>query len=118
MFGADFLATSAKAGTGIEQLKDLIDRRIIELAIGDARPDGGYGMRDTKYEVALTARHRQAVTEAIESISESIGELKAGNDEITAMMLRTAHQAISNIEQETIDEQILERIFSRFCIGK
>jgi tRNA U34 5-carboxymethylaminomethyl modifying GTPase MnmE/TrmE len=34
------------------------------------------------------------------------------------MMLRTGYQALSNIEQQHIDEQILERIFHRFCIGK
>ncbi|MBA7643276.1 tRNA modification GTPase MnmE [subsurface metagenome] len=68
--------------------------------------------------VALTARHRQAVTEAIENVSESINELKAGNDEVTAMMLRAAYQAVSDIEREHVDEKILENIFSRFCIGK
>jgi len=34
------------------------------------------------------------------------------------MMLRAAYQGICDIEQQHIDEQILERIFSRFCIGK
>ena len=82
------------------------------------QPEIGNTERNTKYGVALTARHKQAITEAIENIGESINELKAGNDEITAMMLRAAYQAVSNIEQETIDEQVLERIFSRFCVGK
>jgi tRNA U34 5-carboxymethylaminomethyl modifying GTPase MnmE/TrmE len=70
---------------------------------------------------ALTARHRQAVTEAINHISESIDELKAGNDEVAALMLRAAYQAVSDIRQPIaahIDEQILEQIFNRFCIGK
>jgi len=47
--------------------------------------------------------------------------LKAGNDEVAAMMLRTAYNALSDIEQPRragVDEQILDRIFSRFCIGK
>ena len=37
------------------------------------------------------------------------------------MMLRAAHQCICGIEQPggaEVDEQILERIFSRFCVGK
>jgi tRNA U34 5-carboxymethylaminomethyl modifying GTPase MnmE/TrmE len=83
-----------------------------------------FEIRNSKFEIprvsgpALTARHTRAVTEAIENISESLNELKAGNDEVTAMMLRAAYQDISNISQQHIDEQILERIFSRFCIGK
>ena len=117
LFGADFIVTSAKDGAGIEQLKDMLDERIIELAFGS----GKRGTRDERREtslIALTARHRQAVTEAIENISESINELKAGSNEVTAMMLRAAYQSISGIEQQHVDEKILERIFSRFCIGK
>jgi tRNA U34 5-carboxymethylaminomethyl modifying GTPase MnmE/TrmE len=34
------------------------------------------------------------------------------------MLLRVAYQNISDIEQQHVDEEILERIFSRFCIGK
>jgi tRNA U34 5-carboxymethylaminomethyl modifying GTPase MnmE/TrmE len=95
----------------------MLDERIIELAFGS----GKRGTRDERREtslIALTARHRQAVTEATENIGESISELKAGNNEVTAMMLRAAYQAISTIEQQHVDEEILERIFSRFCIGK
>jgi len=117
LFGADFIVTSAKDGAGIEQLKDMLDERIIELAFGS----GKRGTRDERREtslIALTARHRQAVTEAIENIGESISELKAGNNEVTAMLLRAAYQSISDIEQQHVDEEILERIFSRFCIGK
>ena len=74
--------------------------------------------RGTSHGLALTVRHKRCCTEAIENIDESISELKAGNDEVTAMMLRAAYRAISNIEQHSIDEQVLERIFQRFCIGK
>ncbi|MHC4571402.1 MAG: tRNA modification GTPase [Planctomycetota bacterium] len=118
LFGVDFIATSAKDGTGVEQLKDVIDERIIELALGGTRRDVKYETADARYGLALTARHKQAVTEAIASISESVDEVKAGNDEVAAMMLRAGYQALSNIEQQHIDEQILERIFHRFCIGK
>ena len=34
------------------------------------------------------------------------------------MMIRSACQAIAQIEHQSIDEQVLDRIFSRFCIGK
>ena len=45
-------------------------------------------------------------------------ELKAGNDEVTAMLLRAALADIGNIEAEHVDEKILENIFKNFCIGK
>jgi tRNA modification GTPase len=124
LFNVEFLPTSAETGVGLEQLRDTIDKKLIEqaLGVGSEGQVAERGLRLSSAEcpsaVALTARHRQAVTEAIENISESIGELKAGNEEVTAMMLRAAYQAISAIEQQHVDEEILERIFSRFCIGK
>jgi len=111
----EFLPTSAETGIGLEQLRKGIDKKLIELA-----PGRGFEgqVAEQASGVALTARHRQAVTEAIENIEESINELKAGNDEVTAMMLRAAYEGLSSISQQHVDEQILERIFSRFCIGK
>ncbi len=115
LFNVEFLPTSAETGIGLEQLRKTIDKKLIELALG--RGSGGQ-VAEQASGVALTARHRQAVTEAIENISESVSELKVGNDEVTAMMLRAAYQGLSSIAQQHVDDEILERIFSRFCIGK
>jgi tRNA modification GTPase len=109
-FSADFLPTSAQTGVGIELLRQTIDGKLTEKF--NVPQTGG---------VALTARHRKAVTEAIRQITESMDELSAGHDEVAAMMLRSAYQTLSDIEQPGaahIDEQILRQIFSRFCIGK
>lgn len=115
LFNVEFLPTSAETGIGLEQLRKTIDKKLIELALG--RGSEGQ-VAEQASGVALTARHRQAVTEAIENIEESINELKAGNDEVTAMMLRAAYEGLSSIAQQHVDDEILERIFSRFCIGK
>jgi tRNA modification GTPase len=110
LFGSELLPTSAQIGTGLESLRETIDKKLIE----------NYEFSQVS-GVALIARHRQAVTEAIENIDSAAKELKAGNDEITAMMLRVAYQCIGDIKQPgflDVDEQILQNIFSRFCIGK
>jgi len=122
-FGAGFLVTSAETGAGLDLLREAIDKKIIEVEPGFKTSKSGTNplFEGTQSSVALTARHKQAVTEAIENVSESISELRAGNDEVAAMMLRAAYQAVSGIESATgghVDEQILEQIFSRFCIGK
>jgi tRNA modification GTPase len=106
LFGAEFLPTSAETGAGLETL-----RRLIREKTGTT-PAGAHEA------VALTARHRQAVSEAIESVSEAVESMKRGNDEVAAMMIRTADQALADIGHEHVDEKVLERIFSRFCIGK
>ncbi len=125
LFSADFIVTSAKNGTGIALLRETIDRKIIEQAfrcspsIEKREPSIENRVSRIESRVALTARHRQAVTEAIKNVGESINELKAGSDEVTAMMLRAAYQAVADIDSAArIDDEILERIFSRFCIGK
>jgi tRNA modification GTPase len=110
LFDSELLLTSAQTGTGLENLRETIDKKLIEN-YEFSRVSG----------VALIARHRQAVTEAIENIDTAVKELKAGNDEVAALMLRAAYQCISDIERpgfSSLDEQILQNIFSRFCIGK
>jgi tRNA modification GTPase len=107
LFGCDFLPVSAHTGAGIDKLKAEISELVITATSGHS-----------KYGIALTARHKQAVTGAIADLVQAVKELKAGNDEIATMMLRTAHNTLSNIEQHNLDEQLLDRIFSRFCIGK
>ncbi len=122
LFGADFLPASAITGAGIELLREAIDKEIGGLGLGSRTLPFSENVQSL---VALTARHRQAVTEAIENISGAIDGFRAESDEggaeVAAMMLRAAHQCICGIEQPggaDVDEQILERIFSRFCVGK
>ena len=123
LFGGELLAISSETGAGLEVLRETIDGKIIELEPGFAtsKTAGTAFSEGVESSVALTARHKQAVTEAIDNVGEAIVELKAGNDEIAAMVLRASYQAVSGIESTKgghIDEQILEQIFSRFCIGK
>lgn len=108
LFGLDFLAISAKSGEGLVQLRQIIDSHLVRHQTYAESP------------LAITARHKQAVNAAIAALDDTAGELSAGNDEITAMMLRSAYKSVSEIEQHdpAMDEQILEQIFSRFCIGK
>jgi tRNA modification GTPase len=112
LFGCNFLPISAHTGFGLDKLKDKIAERLIT----------GKSAAADKYGIALTARHKQAVTAAIADLEKAVDELKAGNDELAAMMLRTAHNSLGDIEQHPrhagVDEQLLDRIFSRFCIGK
>jgi tRNA modification GTPase len=125
IFGIELLVTSAVTGAGLELLGETIERKIIELEPGFREDEGGVSRlsESTRSSVALTARHKQAVTEAIGNIKEAIGELRAGNDEVAAMMLRAGYEAVSGIESVTgragrVDEQILGQIFGHFCIGK
>ena len=109
IFGRNFLATSTRNLTGLEKLKELIQQNIITQTSDTA---------EAAEKTALTARHRQAVAEAIKNIENACAELAQNNEEVAAFVLRSAMQNLASFEAEHIDEAILETIFSRFCIGK
>ncbi len=106
-FGVEFLPTSAHTQEGLDELK----RRIEDILCGTPLQEG----QDT---VALTARHKQVVGEALETIGQAIEEIEQGSEETAAAMLRAAYEAMSDIETQPVDEQVLDRIFGRFCVGK
>ncbi len=107
VFSADFLPTSAQTRQGLDELVFAIERTLQTSSTADAVSG-----------VTLTARHRQAIAEAIDSLRQALDEIRRGSDETAALLIRSSYQALSQIEQQPLDEQILDRIFSRFCIGK
>jgi tRNA modification GTPase len=112
LFGREFLGVSAKTGAGLDRLRATIDTAIVSCQSS---------IVDRQSSILLTARHRQAVADAIRNIGEAVDELSSGNEEVAAMLLRAAYQCICDIHQPAsgrLDEQILQQIFSRFCIGK
>ena len=117
MFAVEFLPISTANGSGIELLREAIDRELAEPAQRGALPFS----EPTAGHVALTARHRHAVAQAIGNIGEAIDGFDRSLAEVTAMILRATYQALCAIEQAQcvdVDEQILDSIFGRFCIGK
>jgi tRNA modification GTPase len=101
--------TSAKLGWGIEELKD----RVHDLLIGKKNRSEGA-------EVMITElRHKMAIENARESLVSFLKATKRGESpEFLAVDLRSALESLGEITGETTTEEVLERIFSKFCIGK
>ena len=95
---------SALTGLGIEPLL----HRMITLVMGE---DLG-----NEEIVIAEARHHDALTRAIESLTRAQVQLKAPT--LLASDVRDAVNALGEITGETVGEEILDRIFSKFCIGK
>jgi tRNA modification GTPase len=69
--------------------------------------------------VLCERRHREALSEAqllLKSLLQ--GQISGAPLECLAMELREALTALGRITGETTTDDILEQIFSRFCIGK
>jgi tRNA modification GTPase len=106
--GGDILGLSCKTGKGIPALKKAITDNI-----SDKMPDLTSGA------VVTSARHRQKLSASLGSLKSA--RLKLNRDEspeLTAFDLRQAVAAIDEITGKIYTEEILGRIFSKFCIGK
>jgi tRNA modification GTPase len=99
---------SAKTGDGLNDLRDQIRALLL-------RPD--FEVRETvlvthlRHQTALQ-RTRDALTAALASV-----DTKAAG-ELIAMDLRAAIDALGEITGAVSTDDILDRVFSKFCIGK
>ena len=107
VFGLTFLASSSASESGVELLKAAIDTA---LTAGSAA--------ETADMVSLNQRHRRRLEEAITNLSQAQQESMSDNEEVAVMLLRNGYRAFDELSDEGIDEAVLSRIFSKFCIGK
>jgi tRNA modification GTPase len=106
MFGSSsVIETSAVTGQGIEALKDAI----FELAAGQAPPDESY---------AATERITSAAANAAALIGEAGKALYIAGADAAGSLLSEAAAAISEQIGADASEELLDEIFSTFCVGK
>ena len=93
---------------------------IYEAVTGHALRDGTEGAaHEALGETITSARHKSALDLALEGILRATkAEIEGMPMEIIATDLRSALDSIGLVTGETTTEDILERIFSEFCIGK
>ena len=102
----DTLRVSAKSGEGLMELRWQIAQRLVLGAANDE-------------EVVLqNARQEVAVQECAAALDDAIGAIDAMPDEVTASELRRAARALDRLLGRDVSADVLDAIFSRFCIGK
>ncbi len=100
------LRTSALTGEGITGLRD----RILELATGGAAFEPG---------MLTSLRHHQAVSTGIEALSAAAKANDSGiPHEMILIDLYRALWALDSLTGQTTPDDVLNLIFSTFCIGK
>jgi tRNA modification GTPase len=105
---APALDVSCLTGQGIEALKD---------AIKESAWSGE--IKAEMLEVMINSRHQDALNRARAGALRAVQALRAGQTlELAAMDLRIAVNAIGEIVGQTTTEDLLDMIFSQFCIGK
>jgi tRNA modification GTPase len=104
--GLPVLQTSALTGEGVAELR----ARILSLASGGAASEPG---------MLTSLRHHQAVTAALTAIEDAAQANAAGiPHEMILLDLYRALSALDSLTGQTTTDDILNLIFSTFCIGK
>jgi tRNA modification GTPase len=99
---------SCVTGAGIEALKDAIKELVWA---GEIRAE--------MLEVMINSRHQEALNRARSATLRAMEALRAELPiELAAMDLRIGTNAIGEIVGKTTTEDLLDSIFSQFCIGK
>jgi tRNA modification GTPase len=99
---------SCETGSGVESLKDAIKELVWSGAVAGEM-----------HQVMINSRHQDALQRArrhtLHTLEALVGNLTI---ELAAMDLRIAANAVGEIVGKTTTEDILDSIFSQFCIGK
>jgi tRNA modification GTPase len=107
-FRGRVVGVCALTGDGVDSLADAIQEVI-----------WGGGIRADMLEVMINARHQDALLRAQDALGHAAEALRTDAPlEVVAMDLRSGAHAVGEIVGQTATEDLLDRIFSQFCIGK
>ena len=105
---APIVATSTLTGQGLAELEETIANLVLA------------GKTLHSASVLVTSmRHQEALRRAAEHLRASLVPLEQGLPlDFVSIDLRAAYDTLGEITGETASDDLLDRIFSEFCIGK
>lgn len=107
-FQSDYIIkTSAFSGEGIENLKQGIKDLFFN------------GKIESKDILITNARHKEAIIKAKESCISALEALRNTDAiDLASIDIRNAWLNLGEITGDTLEENIIDKIFSKFCLGK
>ncbi|NMM62037.1 tRNA uridine-5-carboxymethylaminomethyl(34) synthesis GTPase MnmE [Clostridium sp. P21] len=101
------IETSAKTGEGIDKLKECIKELFFN------------GEVISKDILITNTRHKEALIKAKESCIQALDALKNTSAiDLASIDIRNAWMSLGEITGDTLEEDIINKIFSEFCLGK
>jgi tRNA modification GTPase len=101
------IVTSAATGMGLDELRSVIARSLRDARADDNLPAG------------TGARCRGSLQRAESSLESAVESIHSGaGDELIALDLRAAVDELGKVVGAVVTDDVLDRIFRRFCIGK
>lgn len=102
------LQLSARTGQGIDELRNELGRVLSE-------DSDGTGLE----EVLCSERHEDAIRNSLEQVRHAQKTWsEGGTEELAATDVREAARALGDLTGKSVGDEVLNRIFSQFCIGK
>ena len=106
--GAPFVVTSTLSGEGLPELEETVANLVL----------AGKTLH-SESALVTSARHQEALRLAAEHLQASLVPLDRGLPlDFVSIDLRAAYDALGEITGETASDDLLDKIFSEFCIGK
>jgi tRNA modification GTPase len=105
--GIETAAVSAATGAGVKELLELIRRRV-----ESGRVDRSAG------ELMVSARQAHLLDRALGAMKQVLGGGRDQAMDLVACDLADALASLSELTGDAVSEDVLDRIFSTFCIGK
>lgn len=106
--GGRIFPVSAKTGSGIDRVRAAIQSELISSGL------------EVNEDVTVTnVRHAAALRRAADSLQQALESVRRGMaGEFVSMDVRAAADALGEITGTITTDEILDQIFSEFCIGK
>lgn len=95
-----------KGGQGVEALRQALAAFVVQATTG------------ADFPAVTRERHRQRLAEAVAHLDRALDRLTEGSAELAAEDVRLSLRAIEAVTGRVDVEQVLDRIFASFCIGK
>lgn len=103
------IAISASSGSGVDELRDKVRTTFLHESLLDSR----------EFVAISRARHRDALVSAETVLQNFKANLLAGQQlELLAVDIRDALSVVGSITGQATCDEVLDAIFSSFCIGK
>ena len=107
-YGFPICPISASTGDGLEELKDRLLQEVLK---------GGF--TDGPSALLTNTRHIELVRQSAEALERARQSLQDGMPLDCAVIdIRQAWDTLGSITGDTVHDDIVEEIFSRFCLGK
>ena len=108
MPGASLIEASVASGRGIEEIEDKIE----ELVYGGQ-------VKQNESMLVTNARHKHLLEEAASALCDAIEMAKASQPlELLEIDARSAYESLGAIIGEEVEDDIINEVFARFCLGK